>query len=248
MKLMGNLDKEKALEKVGLSQNESKIYIALLDLGLSTATKIAEKSKVHRTNVYDCLEKLKEKGLVSFITKNDKKYFQASDPKTLVNVLREKEDTLNEVLPQLILSQQFSKSDQFAQIFEGVKAVQNILDHFLDLNEPRFAYGAPKVASEVLGPFIQHYHKRRLEKNLSMKMIYNSDAKDRISYLNSLPLTESRYLLPEYDSPAETSICGDEVVIVIWSNKPSCIQIKSSAVAKAYKKYFDILWCHAQKG
>lgn len=247
MKKMTTYEKEKSLEDVGLSKNESKVYITMIDIGPSTVTKIAEKSGVHRTNVYDTLEKLKDKGLVSFISQDDKKIFQASDPKSLFNVLREKEDVLKEVLPQLILSQQLSKSGSFAQIFEGVKAVQNILDHFLDIGETRYAYGVPKIASETLGPFIEHYHKRRVAKKLAMKMIYNSDAKSRIQFLNSLPLTESRYLLPEYDSPAQTNICGDEVVIIVWSKRPSCIQIKSSDVANSYRKYFDILWCHAQK-
>ena len=63
------------LTSLGLSKNEAKVYLALLDLGSATAGKIAEKSKVHRTNVYDALERLIEKGVVTYIFKKDIKNY-----------------------------------------------------------------------------------------------------------------------------------------------------------------------------
>ena len=51
--------KENILMDLGLSKNESKIYLSLLEQGISTATQVAEKSGIHRVNVYDSLNKLK---------------------------------------------------------------------------------------------------------------------------------------------------------------------------------------------
>jgi len=46
---------ESIIQELGFTYNEAKVYLALLELGLVTAGKIAEKSHVHRANVYDAL-------------------------------------------------------------------------------------------------------------------------------------------------------------------------------------------------
>ena len=58
------------LLKIGLTEGEAKVYIALTELGSSTVGPIVKKAKVAYSNVYDILNRLIEKGIVSFITKN----------------------------------------------------------------------------------------------------------------------------------------------------------------------------------
>ena len=65
----------KALENLGLSNVEAKVYLALLEVGSVVANKIAEQSGIHRRTVYDALETLIEKGLVSFVIEANKKYY-----------------------------------------------------------------------------------------------------------------------------------------------------------------------------
>lgn len=240
--------KQETLEGLGFSKNEAKVYLALLDIGSSTATKVAEKSNVHRTNVYDALERLISKGLVAYILKEDTKFFEVTDVTNLHNVLKEKELHLKNILPQLLLSQNLAKDKSEAHIFQGVKAVRHILNHFLDLKKKRFVYGVSRIASRMIGEgFLEDYHKRRIKLKLEMKQIYNSDAKDRINFLNKFSLTEARYLPKEFDSPVATSICENEVVLILFSDKPLVIQIKNNSIAEAYKRYFNLLWGLAKK-
>ena len=82
---------EETLRETGFSQNEAKVYLALLELGSSNVGKIAAKSEVHRTNVYDALNGLSKKGLVSSITKGKITYFEVLDPEGLLNLVRDKE-------------------------------------------------------------------------------------------------------------------------------------------------------------
>lgn len=87
-------DKEKTLNEFGLPKNEVKVYIALLKLGLTSAGQITKVSGVHRRNVYDALERLINKGLVSYVTKEKIKYFEAVNPYFLLNLLeKEKRKT-----------------------------------------------------------------------------------------------------------------------------------------------------------
>jgi len=238
--------KEQILEEIGLSRNEAKIFVSLLDLGSSTAGKIAEKSNVHRTNVYDALERLIEKGLVSFVIKGKIKLFESTDPKILMSLIKEKENKLQTIMPQLLLSQQLAKDKSEAHIYQGVVAVRNMLNHFVELGQPRYTYGVPKRASEMITKcFLENYHRRRANAKIPMKMIYNSDAKERVKWLNKQPYTETRYSAPDCDSPVSTTICGDEVVMTLYDDTPLTIQIKNAKIAQAYKRYFDVLWSHA---
>ena len=233
----------KILEDIGFTKNETKVYLALLELGICSVTKISAKSKVNRTNIYDCLNKLLEKGVVSYIMTGDTKLFEAANPQTLLNLLKEKEMRLNSILPELIMKDKLAEKKSSAQIFEGVVALRNMMNHFLDKNEDRFAYGGPNKASQVLSPhFLTNYHNRRVEKKITFNMIYNSDVQERRDFLNRLDYTEARFLPQEFDSPVTTTICGDEVVLFLYADNPLIIQIKNAEIAKAYKRYFDILW------
>ncbi len=238
--------KEEVLSDIGFSKNESKVYLALLELGSCTAGKIADMCKVHRTNVYDALERLHEKGIVSFIMKDNNKYFEACDPESLLLSLKEKEAQLNSILPQLKLSKQLAQHKSEAHVHEGVTAFCRLLDHFLEYKDPILVYGIPPVAPEMLKTFIPHFHKRRIAKKIVMKHIYNHNAQERIKYLNTLPLTEARWLPEKYDSLVSTNICGDEVFLTLWINPPHSIQIKNKTIADAYKNFFELLWKEAQ--
>ena len=65
------------LIKIGFSKGEIEIYLALLRLGKSTVTRLTKETGIHRTYIYDIAEKLRERGLVSQIIEQSKKYFQA---------------------------------------------------------------------------------------------------------------------------------------------------------------------------
>ena len=236
------------LKSLGLTQREAEAYLGLYNFKETTATQLAKITKEHRTNIYDCLNRLIEKGVVSYFREKDKKLFEAADPEMLKNILKEKELNLNSILPELKLKNELAVKKSEAHIFEGIVSIRNMLNHFLEAGKTRYAYGSPITASKMLGDyFLESYHRKRLSKKLKLFLIYNSDAKERINHLNSLELTESRFLPKEYDSPVTTNICGDEVVIFLYSKKPLAIQIRNSQIAEAYKKYFDLLWRLAHK-
>ncbi len=50
------------LRKLGLNRYESKAYIALVSLGVTTAGKLAEKSGIPRAKVYEVLRSLERQG------------------------------------------------------------------------------------------------------------------------------------------------------------------------------------------
>lgn len=239
---------EKILLDLGLSKNESKVYMTLIEIGLATGGQVAEKAKIHRTNVYDALERLVEKGLVSYILKEKTKYFEAADPSSLMNLLKEKEENLKKLLPTLVLNKQLSKKTEVT-VSEGVAAARNALMNFLNYKEPVLIYGVPKETPKVLGEyFLERFQRERIKAKIHEKVIYNEDAVKRIKQLKQVPYCEIRALPKQFDSPMSTNICGDEVFFELFTREPCLtIRIKSKDIAELYKKYFEVIWNTAKR-
>ena len=73
----------KILKGIGLADNEIKIYTTLLKTGAITAYELSTKTGIYRTHVYDKLERLMEKGLITHVYQGSKKYFQATSPEKI---------------------------------------------------------------------------------------------------------------------------------------------------------------------
>ena len=69
---------DEIFDELGLTNSEARIYIILLDLGTAQVGQIMEKTGMHRRNIYDSIARLLEKGLVSYVMINNKKYFNFS--------------------------------------------------------------------------------------------------------------------------------------------------------------------------
>lgn len=238
---------EEILIELGLSKNESRVYLSLLEIGQTNVTKLAHQCKIHRANVYDSLNKLIEKGLVNYIEKDKSKFFESAAPKHLMLILKDKENKLNQIIPQLNLIRKLSHSTGRAHVFEGVNSFVNLLYDFLEFKEEIISYGIPKIAPEIMKTKMPHFHKERLKRKIFMKHLYNHNAGKRIDTLNKMQLTEARYLPASFDSDVSTNICGDNVVIVLWGKPVTVVQIENKAMADSYKKYFQLLWDTARK-
>ena len=98
----------KDLEKLGLNKNEARVYLGLLQKGQATAAELVKSIGVHRNIIYDNLEKLIGKGLVSYIIEGKKRKFIAEDPNLILEFLDDKKkdvekkiETAKEFIPEI---------------------------------------------------------------------------------------------------------------------------------------------------
>ena len=127
--------KKSLLEEIGLTKSEISVYLALLELGSSTTGRIIDKAKISSSKVYEILDKLIQKGLVSFIIKSGVKYFEAASPERIIDYMKEKENKLSEqknelekLLPELKLKQTLSKYKSEATIFKGIEGARTAFE------------------------------------------------------------------------------------------------------------------------
>lgn len=242
------MDVKKILMQAGLTENEAKVYLVLIELGRSNVGKIFEKGRIHRTNVYGTVRGLEKKGLVKSLEINKKKFYEASDPQNLMNILKKKKEKLKSIIPELKLSKQLAPKKSEVHVYQGFEAFKSMLNHFLDVGKNRYIIGAPIVAFQMLVDFLKTYHERRIELKIQNKQIYNFDAIERAKFLNSLPYSEARCFPEEYNAPVSTTVCGDEVVISYWGEEvPIFIHIIKKEIADSYRSYFKLLWDKAEK-
>jgi len=234
------------LESIGMNKNEILIYLDLIKVGSSSAHDISKRTKIHRPNVYDTLDKMIKKGIVTSSIEDNHKVFFPIEPKNLLEYLKQKEFELQEAVPEIEKFRAVAKKDRRIEMAEGIRAFRIIFNDLLEKNKDIFVYGIPKDAVEKVGGFINDFHERRIQKGIIMKHIYNQDAGRRIKYLNEMPCTEARYLPSTYDTTIMTMICGDTVLLTFWEEPIFTIIIENETIAKAYKQYFEIFWEEAK--
>ena len=113
------------LEAIGLTNGEARIYKALCEMGVSSVGPICDLSKVHRSIIYQILEKLIDKGIVSVIVEEGTKRYQAASPKMLLHFveqeqkeLEDKKKNLMEIFP-LISQLQVTGKRASATLYSG---------------------------------------------------------------------------------------------------------------------------------
>lgn len=229
------------LEEAGLTRTEAKVYLVLLELGSALAGKITEKSGIHRRSVYDAIERLIEKGLVSYVIKNNRKHFEAVEPKRLLQIMEEREDNIKSILPELELKRKYAEEKQETTFFKGKQALKTIFDDQITTKKEILVFGAATNAYDIIKYYFPRYDNLRVKYKIPVKAIFNTKPEKRI------PLSEIRYLPKQYGSHAATNIYGNNVAIILWSEEPFAILIKNRQIADGYRNYFELMWKVARK-
>ena len=240
------------LLNIGLTKGEAKVYVALSELGSSTVGPIVKKSGVAYSKVYDVLNRLIGKGIVSYIVKNKTKYFQAASPSNLVEYLNKKEkeisiqkESLLSIIPNLEKLQEV-KSQQEAEVFLGKKglrtAYEKLTNNISKNDEILFFYIHNEKYAEESDLFYNSIVE--LNKRTKNKGICNKD------YKNSWFAKKSNYLTMRFTDlpvPGNIDIANDKVLFVSWGESIFSVLIHSKSLAENLKNYFNEMWSKANK-
>lgn len=226
------------LNQIGLSGNEAEVYLIVLKLNEALASKIARQSKISRPHIYDTLNKLAEKGLITYVIKSNKKYFKAVDPNKLLDYLTEKEQNLKTILPELQELYKPLKETLKIEVYEGAEGLKSILNDIVKTGKEIAAFGASDRIRSYLPDFIvERYLKEREKKKIKARQLFTEGTKvlkTKISTFKPLP--------KEFSSPTTTVIYGNKVAIFIWIRFPTVILIENKDLAESYKKHFKLMW------
>ena len=234
------------LKLLGLNNTEIRIYLALLKLNQSIASEIAKKAEIPRASIYNVLERLEEEGLVSHVIKENKKYFSAANPKTILENLDYKKERISEILPELEKMQEIKEEKiPKTEVYLGKKGIQTILNLILQERE-LYAIGVSKNSSEVLPYFIDRWTKEKTKRRIVTKIIYNDTKEIRLKVKKAnypQSIWHYKFLQTDNLTPIVTAVFGDKVMIGSWKKENlSAVLIQNKDIAETYKKYILRLW------
>ncbi|HIJ14282.1 TPA: TrmB family transcriptional regulator [Candidatus Woesearchaeota archaeon] len=240
------------LIKLGFNKNEAIVYLSLIKFKKADALQIIKDTKFHKNIVYDNLEKLIDKGLVTFVMENSKKSFQLAPSNMLIQFFEEQEEEIKEKKEKAIeFSKEIDKLTkkakimQEAQVYRGIKGMKAYFNQTLE-GEDIFAFGAPQSSVDIMGElFWQNYETKRAKQKIHAKLIFNPSLREYGKTLNK-KTTEIRYFNQAFEPLTETQIQGNNVAIMVWTDEPFLFLIKSKEVANSYRKFFENMWKQAK--
>lgn len=236
------------IEELGLNKNEAKVYRALLELGETKTGPIVKKTEMHRVLIYDALESLIKKGLASYVTKENIKYFRAADPERIVDFIKEKEEKANALIPELKSLQERNLSKQSVDIYEGIVGLKSVLNKMLQelTSKDEHLVFASGLMSMTVGDYYYLYQKEKQRKHILTRGICDVAFKQRQDIIKRT-YAKIRFF-PLGPFPTDTWIYKDKVLIVNYTTKPPvAILITSQETANSYKRIFEGYWKQAKQ-
>lgn len=251
------MDREKwnELLKIGLTEGEAKVYLSLVELGHSTVGPIVAKAKVAYSNVYDILQRLIDKGIVSFVVKSKTKYFQAANPSNLVLYLEKKENeiikqknALQNIIPELTRMQMLVKQPE-AEVFIGKKGLRSAYERLIEgagkHDEDLFTYIHDPAYAEEADTFYLSIRETLIKCKFRGVSDLNGKKSDFFKEISLLKNFNVKYV--DFPIPGNIEVCKDKMLIVSWEKPIMGVLIQSQGMARFFRNYIESLWKAGKK-
>lgn len=233
---------EEQLKELGLTDNEVRIYLLLLKQGLMNPSELAQKLGLHRGYVYDALERMQEKEVVSSILKDNKKYFQATNPENLLELLKLKLESFQKIVPELMKIKEYKKEETKVELHKGKRVYRTLLKDMISTlkkDEEAYLIGIDEdvLLTEVEPIYLKQYLNTIKSRNIKEKIIIKEGSKKLQN-----PNLKYKELKEEYIGKTAQIIYNNKIAIFILGTPYYLIIIENKEVTETYKKQFNLLW------
>jgi len=234
---------EKKLEEIGLNKKEAKIYLATLELGETTIARIAQKSGLKRTSIYNILDDLKRKGLISSSKGGRKNYYFAQDPKKLEARIKQRTKTIEEIMPELLSITNLIDKKPKVRYYEGREEMKEIYEDTLNYSDQEIKIWIPEnTISSYDNYWKDYYIPKRLEKKIIVKAIapltavtkkFKSEDKKQ---LRITKISKTNFI------EAELMLYGTNKISIVSFDEMMGLLIESKKLFNTLKGLFEVHW------
>lgn len=246
-----------SFEQLGLNDKEQRVFLALADVGKTSATVLSKVSNVPRATLYAVLDKLIARGVVSSERARGSTMYFVNSPDVFVRWvdeekerLKEKERAAKEIVSYL---EPYLKSSHFnipkVQLFEGKQNVENMLYDFLPLWRESY--------SRVGGHTLWGYQDHTLVEQYLKWHDYMWDSRDPSEQIclfsntadvgeklgRKIARREVRVLPEGIQFKSSIWIYGEYIIMTMTSQKPHyAMQMKDPWFSANLRAIFQVLW------
>ena len=236
-------------QQLGLVKNEARIYEALLQEGECGVGHISLKSKVHRRNVYDTLNRLIEKGLAFEIALAKENHYRAVPPEKLMEMLAEKQRMLKKAMPGLEMLYKGTPHKEEVYIYRGPEGWKNYMQDLIKVGEPAYFIAAK---GGWLDGRVKHFFPAFIESaekaGLEFFHLFDHEVKEKCPEIIPHIGTTYKFLPKGYSTNVAIDIFGDHVNIITPMNiggldeEFSVTVIVNPNIAEAFRTWFKFMW------
>lgn len=239
------------LKRIGFTDGEARVYSAMLKKGSSTVGPLVKESGVAYSKIYEVIERLMKRGLVTFIKKEKIKHFQVTNPENLNSYLQKKQEDLDgqkQTLTKVIKDIRMIslESIQEAEVFTGLKGLTSAYELMLaDAKKGEdFLFFLPfsNEHSKTIEDFYSRVGPRFRDSGVTLKGISNESHRDS-KIIKQQQWSRMRFV--GYPLPSTVDIFKDRILFISWNN-PAAFLIQSQELADQFRKYFYTVWAEAK--
>lgn len=240
------LDQAAILQKLGLSEKDSRIYLGLLTLGQASANAIARISGLKRPTTYVILEDLRKRGLVLKMPGAKKQMFSAKSPENLLDEKKRDLEDAERALPGLMSAYSSNTPHVRTIHFEGLSGMREALWYRIEsLKEKEMVafYGSSEDASPELVALFHSWNSALADQGTKVRSV----VPDKKS-LKEFREKDTAYgfipkVLPPSVYTSQTSIdINDTFVRILMFKELQATIIENPKVAKAMREIFQMVW------
>lgn len=236
------------LKEIGLSENEARVYLAMLELGESNIIPIARRSGIKRTTVYNYLEEFVRLGFITISQRHGRRFYSASSPNRLRLLMRERLERTEAIIPTLFSLYQEEEGKPSVQLFEGIEGLKAVFELSLESISKKIDVIPIESAGHV---FVgAEYISRYIEQSRKLGISFRSLRLPTDNYENY------RYYEPEqhdnriiriapnwFTSQNYLQIYDDKVGVFSHAKEtPYAMVITSNSYAQTMRLFFTTVW------
>jgi len=239
------------LREIGLTDNEIRVYLEALKRGEALASELAESTGVNRTLTYQILNNLMKRGLLSYVIKNNIKYFKAANPSKIIDFLKEKEMNIQKLIPDLLKLAKPQEKKYSVELYEGEEGLKTILSDIIRSKPKEFLDFTSGMTTVILPLYyMENWENKRIKAKIPARFLFNDTeiGRRRGNQISKLKYSEVRYLPKGLISPSHIYIYGDKLVIALWGKEFRFgIRVKSQEIADRFREFFEWFWKMSKK-
>ncbi|MFC1655844.1 TrmB family transcriptional regulator [Patescibacteria group bacterium] len=237
----------KILQHLGLTEKESKVYLACLELGSATIQEVADKAKIKRTSIYNFLEDLKSKGFITVIQKNKIQLLIAEDPNSLLAKVDAQKKKLEDILPEFLSIYNLPAEKSKVLFYDGIQGLKKVYEDTLKEKKTIYLISDYEKMFETMDEkWMWDYARKRASSNIEVFSIAKEGPNAKKAELvGKEQLREVRYV-KKVEFETEINIFGDKVALLSFKRPYAGVIIEDRGISQTLLSMWKIIWEQAE--
>lgn len=235
------------LSKIWLTNEQSKIYIDLLENNESNIIEISNRTKLHRPLIYKTLPYLIESGIVSKILKWKRNYYKAESPEYLKKLFENLTNRFDSILPELEDLYKTWNKNPTIQVLKWKKWVKQIFEDVVMSLKKWETYYRYSSRSNFNDSFLPSNYRELRDKKQIQRMVITSE---KLEKQKNKRLEREIVTIPTwfdlFDDNIVKIIYADKIAIIDYNSLTSFV-IQNKILAKFEEKLFKIMYKFLKK-